>query len=231
MDTVDILFVEDDSDLRAALLEFFQLSGLTVTAVKSALECFAALSTPTTFRVALVDLGLPDLDGSRLVEHIRQHTNIRIVVLTARNAPDTPILSYQAGADVYMSKPANARELVAAIRSLIERQVHVAKVLETDSGWILNRQQWMLTGPDGAVLKLTSKEFQLMQLLVEAQGRVVNREDLCRALYDRVELTAEAALSTQVRRLRARIGEISDVPLIKTAHGGGYGLMATVRLS
>lgn len=223
MNDIRVLLVEDDEGLRAGLTEYLGHFGFVVIGVPNGMECFQTLSIQKNgFQVAIVDLGLPDIDGMRLVEHIRQYTDTRIIVMTAALPTETTISSYEAGADLYLSKPVNSRELVAAVSSLATRVSATIQPGSSPTGWILKRGDWMLQGPNGQALKLTGKEYQLLCLLGQANGHVVSRDALCRALYDRHDPSAEAALSTQVKRLRRRLSELSEDNPIHTAHGTGY---------
>lgn len=227
MSPTEVILVEDDVILRDGLKEYLELGGCAVTAVGSGLDCFMALTRQPTLRVAVIDLGLPDIDGQRIVEHLRQHTQIRIIVLTADNNRDARIGSYQAGADLYMNKPVDSGELVAAIISLGQRQASLAspsaEMESAGSCWQLNRLEWTLTCPNGAILRLTNREFQFMDQLASDKKAPLPRQVLCQALYQRHDASAEASLSTLVKRLRQRIDAIhnGDSPIL-TAHGSGY---------
>lgn len=232
MNTLRVVLVEDDEALREGLKEYLQLSGCQVTAVPSGLEFFAALTSQHEFQVAVIDLGLPDVDGRRLVEHLRQHTRIKIIVLTANHTADVRIDSYTAGADLYMGKPVDPRELAAALRSLGQRQEPPeSPPAETadHAGWQLLCHDWTLHSPGGKVLNLTAREFQLISHLASAQGQLVKRSEICQRLYQRYDHSAEAALATQIKRIRQHLAEagMTEDP-IRTGHGTGYCFSAPI---
>lgn len=234
MSVIRVALIEDDLALREGLAEYLRLAGFQVCAVGSGLDFFAALTCQPAFHVAVVDLGLPDVEGRRLVEHLRKHSSTRIVVLTASDARGIRIDSYEAGADLYMSKPVDPDELAAALLSVGGRSApesEAPSVLPVPGDWQLHRHDWSLRSPQGKSLRLTGKDFQLLLQLASANGELVSREDLCRSLYRRHDVSAEAALSTQVRRLRQRLtrGGIDHGP-IRTGHGSGYCFSAPIRI-
>jgi DNA-binding response OmpR family regulator len=227
-----VLLVEDDELLREGLSEYLSLAGLSVIAVGTGLDFFTSLPRLPDLQVAVVDLGLPDIDGRRLVEHLREYTSVRIIVLTASNSPDNRVESYRSGADIYMGKPVDSRELAAAISSLAGRTPAVPHApvdanLHIDiahgNGWRWHRSEWKLGCPNGKALVLTAREFQLIDRLVAEQGQLVSRRDICLRLYRRHDAASESALSTLVRRIRRRIADVdANEDPIRTAHGWGY---------
>jgi len=116
-----VLVVEDNQNLRESMAECLNLAGLTVSSVGSAAECYQALAS-SDWCVTVIDIGLPDQSGYVLVEYIRANTTMKVIILTARDAIDDRIKGYDSGADIYLVKPINCRELAAAIVSLAQRQ-------------------------------------------------------------------------------------------------------------
>lgn len=224
-----VILVEDDSDLREALTEYLNLSGCEVTAVDSGLEFFATLTLQSDFRVAIIDLGLPDVDGKRLVEHLRQNTRIRIIIITANDTPIIRIESYSSGADLYLSKPVEPEELLSALNSLSRRDEEFDE--RAEGMWNFQRKRWVLQSPDGKFVSLTSRQFHLIDMLTSVQGVLLRREEICKQLYRRHDQSTEAALNTEVSRLRKKLLEvgITEDP-IKTEHGAGYYFSASVRV-
>jgi DNA-binding response OmpR family regulator len=131
--------------------------------------------------------------------------------------------------DLYMAKPVDPGELVAAIRSLAMRQTGTqnskveAKTTASGNGWQLQRSHWKLSCPNGETVRVTAREFQLIEQLAHAQGQLLSRREICLNLYQRFDPSAEAALSTLVKRIRQRIADACDQEdPIRTAHGAGY---------
>ena len=199
-DRPEILLVEDDADLREALTEALAIHGLPVAAVGTGLE-FYQLINRRPFAVALIDLGLPDLDGFGLVAYLRQNTAIKIIIITARDDLEASVKGYQTGADLYLTKPVRIPELAAAIVSLAGRRD------AGDTGllpWRLDRITWRLFSPQGCEFRLGQKEYQLLAELASAKGVPVKREELMTAVYDKIDDAASHALDVVISRLRAR---------------------------
>jgi two-component system, OmpR family, response regulator len=116
-----ILIVENDQDLRDSMVECLRLARLTVSSAGSAAECYQTLASHE-WCVAVVDIDLPDQSGYVLVEYIRANTDMKVIILTARDAIDERIKGYDSGADIYLVKPINCRELATAITSLTQRR-------------------------------------------------------------------------------------------------------------
>ena len=180
------------------------------------------------FQVAIVDLGLPDLDGQEIVQYLRKESDTAIIVLTASNTLDTRINSYQHGADLFLSKPVDTEELVAAIVSLASRrEPSVSNVpAESEEGrWLIKPKQRALIAPCGVCITFTSMEFQFLELLISENGNTLSQEQLCECLYRRQDESAFAALATIIKRIRRRISNagVKD-QIIMTSHGKGYSI-------
>ena len=226
MDRVKVLVVEDNHDLRESVVECLGLAGLCALGVGSASECYQALAAGE-FNVALLDIGLPDQSGYVLANYIRANTSLAVIILTARDALDDRVRGYDAGADLYLVKPVDCRELAAAVISLAQRQqirsepqaVSVSAV----EAWSLHLGSWRLAAPNGSCAELTAKEMQFMELLAATPGRPVVRDTLLTKLYLRNDEYTSRSLDSLVRRLRAKITADTGVAVpIKTAHAVGY---------
>jgi DNA-binding response OmpR family regulator len=227
-----VILVEDDQDLRESLVEYLDLAGHLVEGVGSGLEFYRNLAQHT-FDIAVVDLGLPDQDGFVLVEYARKNSEMGLIILTARDAVEDRVSGYGAGADIYLVKPIDGRELAAAIASLAARRRESPAVpMAPPSGvWQLNLGAWTLTAPTGVAITLTDKELQLMAQLAECPGRPVTRENLLLYLYASQDEAAGRALESLVRRLRAKItGVTGAASPIKTSHAVGYAFAAGLQV-
>ena len=118
-----IIIAEDDTDLRNSLVKYLALRGYDVTGVGSALECYQHVSE-SAYKIAILDIGLPDQNGLVLTEYLRNNTDMRIIILTARSTIDDKLHGYDAGADVFIVKPVDVRELAATVSSLLGRAQH-----------------------------------------------------------------------------------------------------------
>lgn len=228
-----ILIVEDNKDLRETMVEFLEFSGFDVTSAQSAAE-FYNVVTKGGWCVVVVDIGLPDQSGFTLVEYLRSNTNVRVIILTANDSLDDKVKGYGLGADLYLVKPIDCRELAAAISSLAQRHVNglatpMAPSLNITSTqvsaniWKLESVTWSLITPDGVRISLTAKEQQFFDCFDEGDGSIAEREYLLGQLYQRSDEYTSRSLDSLVRRLRIKIMQAThlDVP-IKTIHAVGY---------
>ncbi len=228
-----LILIEDDSELRESLLEFLTLSGLTVTGVGSAIEFYQALNIEH-FDIAIVDVGLPDQSGYELSKYLRKNTTMGVIILTARSSAEDRIQGYDAGADLYFVKPVNSQELIAAIRNLIERLNcrRNEQQEEMRKDWFLDKSEWTLTGPNGLICKLTSKELSFLEELISKHGNPVTRESLMIRLDYNPNQYDNRSLDALVLRLRKKIEEKGcHGDPIKTVHAVGYCFSAPVRTS
>lgn len=229
-----IILVEDDPPLRSSLETLLQVSGFQVTAVGDSLGFYNALAK-VPFDVALVDLTLPDQDGETLIAYLRRNTTISIIAITARDTSATRVSCYRSGADLFLGKPINGEELIAAVTSLAARRgvepmperAGATRALGTDK-WILIRRR-RLVSPTEQVIELTVKECELVELLASAAD-VMPRNELLEKIYHRQDESADRALETLVRRTRRKIAEIDgDAPLL-TVYGIGYTFSVPIEL-
>jgi DNA-binding response OmpR family regulator len=223
---IKVLVVEDDLDLRDSVVEYLNMAGLAAFGVGTAAEFYHA-QISGDWCVAVVDIGLPDQSGYVLVEYIRSNSDMKVIILTARDTVDDRVKGYDSGADLYLIKPVDCRELAAAIVSLAQRQQmrveqHNSPRPQVES-WCLHRNDWSITAPNGASIELTAKEMQFLGLLAETPGKPVTRETLLSKLYLRYDEYTSRSLDSLVRRLRAKIMTASGFSApIKTAHAVGY---------
>ena len=231
-----IILVEDDTDLRESLLEYLGLAGYQVDGVGSALEFYRQM-TSRHYAVAILDIGLPDQDGFTLAAYLRQNHSTSIIILSARTATDDRIKGYRSGADAYLIKPVDGRELAAAIASQLQRRHNFQENDQgqgqpgrpTEGAWIFQRNSWLLILPNGNHLELSGKEMELAELLLEQPGGITRREDILERLYQRDDDHANRALESLVRRLRKKIAEAGGGNPIKTSRGAGYCFSAPIK--
>lgn len=234
--TTKVLIVEDNHDLRESVVEYLGMTGVLAVGVASAAEFYAAMITGE-WSIVVVDIGLPDQSGYILVEYLRSNTVSKVIILTARSALDDRIRGYDAGADLYLTKPVDCRELAAAISSLALRRNAAAQHLTAPSPlpsqdiWSLARSDWSLVAPDGAVITLTGKEVRFLELLAATPGTSVPRGILLQHLYNRHDEYTSRSLDALVRRLRSKIQAATGISQpIKTDHAVGYCAAANLLL-
>ena len=233
-----IIVVEDDRDFRESVVEYLTLLGFDVVGVESALEFYKNIFLQK-FLLAILDIGLPDQNGMLLAEYIRSNTDMRIIMLTAQSSIESRITAYQTGADLYLVKPVDFSELSATLHSVLGRldagrsTQHELRSAAPATGqnptqWRLVPSDWVLRTPSGDEIKLTSKEYDLIEKLASVPNTVVARLELLTALaYENTDF-GNRALDALIHRLRRKKkGPNSGIP-IKTAHGSGYCFSAPI---
>lgn len=225
-----ILLVEDDADLRESTLEGLTLSGFQTSGVGSGREFYRALDNDGPFTVAIIDIGLPDQSGLVLAQYCRANTSMGIIILTAHDSDEDHFRGYEAGCDLYLTKPFSNRALASAISRMVERLSAQQPLAENGARnssrpprWALDRNTWSLLTPSSGTISLTAREMELLTLLLETPGETVAREHLLQRLYPRIDEYTGRALDALLRRLRAKTERSGCEPLpVKTVHGVGY---------
>lgn len=215
-----LLLVEDEPVIRDGITEALAIYGMPVTAVASGLEFYQALARDT-FGVALIDLGLPDLEGYDLVSYLRQNTSLKIIIMSARNELADRVKGYQAGADLYLVKPVKIEELAAAIVSITSRVTESSP--PAPDTWRLERATCRLLAPGGSPFQVSQKEALILRRLAGMKEAPLDRASLLVALYDKTGDSASSALDVLIYRLRTRFREETGIqlPLI-TITGVGF---------
>jgi len=230
-----ILIVDDDREIRELLSKFLERQGLRVSAARDAREA-RRLWPLGRYHLVVLDLRLPGESGLDLAKWLRQQGEVPIVMLTAMGEETDRIVGLELGADDYVSKPFNPRELLARIRAVLRRanaNTDIAKQPPTKAirfaGWTLETGRRRLLNPDGAEVALTGGEYELLQVLVERPNRVLTRDMLMDLLRGRQAGPFDRAIDVAVSRLRRKLEDDGRNPnLIKTVRGGGYVLATTV---
>ncbi len=225
-----IIIVEDDKPLLKSVVKYLRLDGYDVTGVGSAYEFYQHLFA-APYVLAILDVGLPDQSGLVLSEYVRNNTNMRIIMLTARASIDDELAGHKAGADMYLVKPFDFRKLSASIASLLARleapasdpQFVAEKPESLPSGeWRLLTTQWILQAPSGQHLKLTGKELEFIIQLVSSPKAVVSRLELLNKLGYFNSESGNHSLQSLINRLRKKIESCNAVFPIQTSHAIGY---------
>lgn len=222
-----ILVVDDDPALRELLSEYLSANGLSVEAVGDGKAMRRALAQGMP-GVIVLDLMLPGEDGLSLARELRTHSNVPILMLSARGEEIDRIVGLEVGADDYLAKPFGPRELLARLRALLRRS-HPSETVHEDAApsncfgpFVLDLAAHRLLR-DGMDVHLTGAEFDLLRILVERPNRVVSRDDLVSALkgYDRDPF--DRSIDIRVARLRRKIEANPVEPAyVRTIRGEGY---------
>lgn len=230
-----LLIVDDDPEIRLLLASQLKKAGFAVATAPSGAAMRRELACGGTDLVIL-DLNLVGEDGLALCREIRAGGDLPVIMLTARGEPIDRILGLEMGADDYVAKPFEPRELAARIRNVLRRARSLPTNLEPlpakaarFAGWTLDFEHRQLRDGAGRVTMLAGTEFRLLRLFVDYANRVLSREQLLALGAVRQGDANDRAIDLQVSRLRARFGpEGSD--LIRTVRFEGYVLAAAVEL-
>lgn len=222
-----IILVEDDNELRNGIAEYLTRVGFDVVPVNTGLAFYHALAEQS-FQFAIIDIGLPDISGFQLVDYIHKNTTMRCIILTARDSVDEKILGYESGADLYMVKPVDCRELTAAITQMLKRDATNSKAVNNDLSWRLYTQNSTLISPDNTVILLTSRELDFLNAITPSDAQVVSRDAILSSMGYALDYFAQNALESLVRRLRRKIEQAVGSSPILTRHGIGYSFSALI---
>jgi two-component system OmpR family response regulator len=229
-----ILVVDDDREIRDLLGRFLSKHGYRVTGAGDGKEMRRALAD-WNIDLVILDLMLPGEDGLSLCRDLRARSQIPVIMLTVMGEETDRILGLEMGADDYLPKPFNPRELIARMKAVLRRS-HGAvapsrgtgKVLGF-AGWRLDRGLRRLESPGGLVVDLGTGEFDLLVAFAEHPQQVLTRDQLLDLTHGRAEAPFDRSIDMQVSRLRHKIEANPKEPeLIKTVRGGGYVFTAVV---
>jgi len=225
--TVSILIVDDDAQIRHLLREYLAGFGMSVEAVADGIAMHEALDTGN-FDLIILDLMLPGEDGLSLCRNLRTKSNIPILMLTARGEAMDRVVGLEIGADDYIVKPFEPRELVARIHTILRRS-RGDRVIATEQkqaafmGWRLNYILRHLVSPDELVIPLSNAEFRLLAVLVENPNRVLSRDFLLDEARGRNMDMFDRSIDILISRVRQKLNDDPRTPsLIKTVRGEGY---------
>ncbi len=228
-----LLVVEDEPVTRSRLVAYFAAEGYRVTQVENAAQMQSVLATET-IDLLLLDINLPDEDGLVLARKIRAESNLGIILVTGRADEVDRIVGLEIGADDYVTKPFNPRELLARVKNIIRRlesRQHntTGGILKVFEGWILDSQKRRLTDPNGSTVSLTKGEFEILSLLTDQPETVITRSRFCTHISHRTWGANDRSVDVLIARLRKKLeqdGQAND--LITTIHGEGYMFTAKV---
>ena len=228
LSSAQILVVEDDREIRSLVARSLAAEGWRVSQAADGREMDALLNTSRVDLIVL-DVMLPGEDGLSLCRRLRASSAIPILIVSARGDDIDRVVGLEIGADDYLPKPFNARELVARVRALLRRSAlsacgpSVKGSVLSFSGWKMDTRQRTLTNADGSLVMLTPAEFDLLQVLVERAGRVLSREQLIDLTQGRAATPNERSIDILISRLRRKMeGDGSQPKLIRTVRAGGY---------
>lgn len=215
-----VLLIEDDLSFARTMTGYLVDQGFDAVSVGDSAEMFKAIDV-RGFDCYIVDLTLPDEDGIVLIRKLRSRSNAPIIVLTGREGIEDKSASFELGADDYITKPVDPRELVLRLNSNLKRVAEAGSasddVLHIGS-FVVDRARHEAFGTDGTAIKFTQAEIHLIWVLAEADGKVLSRETLVDAVFSGEGPETFRAVDVAVSRLRKKLGKDAIV----TVHNQGY---------
>ena len=218
---LNVLIVEDEPSYLEALQITLEPEGFAIATAadgRSGITSFEA-NQPD---VVLLDLMLPDLSGLDVLRRIRQRADVPVIVVSAKSSEADVVTALELGADDYLTKPYSSRELIARIRANTRRIVDPEQDVLTAGSAVLDPGRYEMRIGD-ETFALARKEFELAQLLMERQGRIVTRETLLEQIWG-IDWGDSKSLDQHIRRLRRRFEQVEGAPEITTVRGVGYRL-------
>ena len=227
-DALHLLCVDDEDEIRELLSRYFDKHGFRVSTARNGAELREVIARES-IDLVLLDLGLPGEDGLALTRYLREHWRGAIIIVTGRGDSVDRVVGLELGADDYVTKPFDLRELLARVRSVLRRSAAPAPAPAPAAnartrlgfaGFTLDLAARSLQAPDGNPVTLTSGEFDLLCAFVEKPNRVLSRDVLMNSLHGREAGPFDRAIDMQIGRLRRKIETAPDQPeLIKSVRG------------
>lgn len=229
MDSISrIAVVEDDPEISRMMVSYMHDHGFEVSAARSGRDLDRVMSD-SKIDCVILDVGLPGEDGLSICRRLRGKSSVPIIMVTGRGSDTDRIVGLELGADDYLPKPFNPRELLARVRAVMRRSVPTeAAPVETPQtlmfeGWRLDTARRQLSAPDGTPRSLTSGEFNVLALFCQHSRKVLSRDDLLEMLHGRAAAVFDRSIDVQISRLRRKIEtNLKDPSFIKTVRYGGY---------
>lgn len=224
-----ILVVDDDAQIRQLAAKLLREHGHRVSMARDGREMWQVLDA-AAIDLVILDIMLPGGNGLDICRELRARTQLPIIMVTALGSDTDRIVGLEVGADDYLAKPFNPRELLARINAVLRRvQVstggatsRTGHLVEFD-GWVLDTRRRELTNPDGIVVDLSTGEYDLLLTFLDYPQRVLSRDQLMDSAKNRIATGYDRAIDIQVSRLRKKLDQSEDgQAMIKTIRGAGY---------
>jgi len=220
--TQTILIADDDTELCELLREYLGQEGFEVRLAFDGEQALAESRRPGLDAMVL-DIMMPRMNGIDVLRNLRKESELPVIMLTARGDDLDRIIGLELGADDYLAKPANPRELLARIRAILRRSSSHSSVAVIEVEDLVLNQSRRELRLDGELKELTSTEFSILQLLLQRSGEVVDKKDLYLAALGREPVAYDRSIDMHVSNLRRKLGPAKDgSERIETIRGFGY---------
>lgn len=229
-----ILIVDDDKDIREALVTYMRKHGFRTSSAADG-KTIDKLLTTNKIDLIVLDIMMPGEDGLSICKRVQENTQTPVILLTALNEDTDRIVGIEIGADDYVTKPFNPRELLARIKSVIRRSQMLPRNQEQKKGrvkfgqWRMDLAQKEIIASDDSAIRLSSGEHLLLVSLIEHAGTVLNRDQLLELTKGREFQLFDRSIDNQISRLRQKLElDVKHPKIIQTKWGGGYVFSAEV---
>jgi DNA-binding response OmpR family regulator len=214
-----ILLIEDEEEIADLLRLYFEREGYRLVHAETG-ERGLERAKQGDVRAALLDIGLPGIDGIEVCRNLRATSDIPIIMLTARDSEVDKVVGLEIGADDYVTKPFSPRELVARVKAVLRRSEERPVAVQTVSvdGFVIDSGRRQVEVPSGEIVRPTAREFDLLWYLATHQGLVLSRHQILEAVWGYDYFGETRTVDVHVRQLRKKL---TDIP-IETVWGVGY---------
>jgi len=234
-DMKNVVIVDDEPQIREVVRVILEEANFKVSEASNGQQLDEMLSEED-FDLAIVDLNLPDMDGLDIVRNIRQKSSTAILILSGRSNTTEKIIGLEVGADDFLAKPFDGRELLARVRSIMRRSggdnlqpVEMSRDIVQFEGWCLDLNNRELKNPERQIVELTSSEYCLLKTFLKNPGRVLSRDVLMSHIYGHDTPAFDRSIDVKIGRLRKKINSSDGAgSMIKTVRGAGYIFTARV---
>lgn len=218
-----ILIIDDDTELTDLLVQYLEPEGFVVVCVHDG-ENAVKKALNQSFDAIILDVMLPKLNGFEVLKAIREHLQTPVLMLTARGDDIDRIVGLEIGADDYLPKPCNPRELVARLRAILRRtqKIPVHRPVIEHHGIMVDCSKRIVTH-NGSPMELTNAEFNILEMLIKSPGQAFSKEELTEYALGRKYTAYDRSIDVHISNLRNKLGDNPQgEPLVKTVRGFGY---------
>lgn len=225
MEEIGVLVVDDEEEIRNLIEIYLKNEGYNVLLAEDGISAMNIIKEHPEIKLIILDIMLPDIDGINICKSIRKFSDIPIIMLSAKGEDNDKILGILSGSDDYMSKPFNPLELMVRVKAQLRRYLknYVLKKEEIIIGDLKIDLKGHVVYSGDKLVKLTAKEFEVLELLAQNRGQVFNSKSIYESIWKEEFLENDSTIMTHIKNLRAKLGDNSRNPrYIKTVWGVGY---------
>lgn len=220
MDRIKILVVDDESRMRKLVRDFLEREDFVVLEAGDGMEAMDVFYDHNDIALIILDVMMPKMDGWQVCREVRDHSQVPIIMLTARSEERDELQGFDLGVDEYVSKPFSPKILVARVNAILRRSNIMSAEDVIDKGGIIIDKAAHIVKIDDQAIDLSFKEFELLTYFVENEGLALSREKILNNVWNYDYFGDARTIDTHVKKLRSKLGDKGDY--IKTIWGMGY---------